>query len=89
MTEETKIKQQIKAYLDLKGVMWWYNLAGIGAKKGLPDLFALKDGTLYGIEVKTQTGRLSVHQERFLEELKVEKAVPIVARRLEDVMYYL
>lgn len=86
MTEETATKHAIKDYLNLKRVTWWYNLAGIGAYKGLPDLFAVYKGVIYGIEVKTAKGKLSEWQGDFLERLKDAGGVAIVARSLEDVM---
>lgn len=86
MTIETSTKIAIKDYLNLKRVMWWYNLAGIGAHKGLPDLFALHNGVLYGIEVKAPKGKVSDHQADFLVQLNRAGAVPIVARSLDDVM---
>ncbi len=86
MTEETSLKHAIKDYLGYKGVMHWYNLAGMGAYKGLPDIFALHRGKLYGIEVKAPRGVVSGHQEAFLSKLKEEGGVSIVARSLDDVM---
>lgn len=86
MTLETSIKHAIKDYLTLKGIFWWYNLAGLGAQKGIPDLFALKDGTLYGLEVKTPQGVVSGHQEAFGEWLTKAGGIFLVVRSLDDVM---
>ena len=54
---------------------WWHHPAGgyrspieaaifkgIGAKPGLPDLFLLRQGKLYGLELKPEGGRLSPTQ---------------------------
>lgn len=38
-----------------------------GAPKGYSDLTAIKDGKVYFIEVKTETGKLSKEQANFLE----------------------
>jgi len=86
MTEETGTKHAIKDYLSLKGVFWWYNLAGIGAYKGIPDIFALHKGVLYAIEVKAQKGKVSDAQADFLVRVNRAGGVPLVARSLEDVM---
>lgn len=37
------------------------------AKKGAPDIIVLKDGTVYGLEVKTATGKLSESQKHYAE----------------------
>ena len=86
MTPETSTKYAIKDYLNLKGVFNWYNLAGMGAMKGIPDMFALHKGVLYGIEVKAPKGKVSDHQADFLVRLNRAGGVPIVARSLDDVM---
>ena len=87
MTKETAIKRQIKDYLNYKKYLWWWNLQGLGAKPGLPDLMVLgADGQLYMIEVKSPVrGKLSMHQLEFLNEAKRNGAKVIVARKSEDV----
>ena len=89
MTKETVLKNQIKQYLDLKHYRHWHNLQGIGSYKGLPDRFVLHKGVLYGIEVKSPTGKLNENQQHFQMELKNNGGVPITARALEDVMMFL
>ena len=86
MTPETSIKTAIKDYLNLKRVFWWYNLAGIGAYKGLPDIFAIHKGVIYGIEVKAPRGRLSDYQIDFGSRFGDAGGKFIVARSLDDVM---
>lgn len=86
MTIETATKHAIKDYLSLKGIMWWYNLAGMGAQKGIPDLCALHKGTFYAIEVKTPKGKVTDSQADFLVRTNRAGGVPIVARSLDDVM---
>ena len=89
MTQETITKQQIKAYLNLKGYFWWYNLAGIGAQKGIPDMFVLHKGILFAVEVKTSTGNLSTWQTQFLENVNDHGGMPVVARSVEDIIKFL
>jgi hypothetical protein len=43
-------------------------MAGLGVKRGLPDLFGLKAGKLIAIELKSPTGRLSKHQRAAIAE---------------------
>ena len=89
MTKETILKKQIKQYLNLKRCFWWYNLQGMGAYKGVPDIFVYKKGMLYAIEAKAPKGKTSPYQDAFLELIKENNGVPIIAKRLEDVMEYL
>ena len=89
MTPETGLKHAIKDYLSLKGVFWWYNLAGIGAMKGIPDMFALRGGKLYAIEVKAPKGVLSGYQTEFLAAVESAGGVSVVARSLDDIIKYI
>lgn len=41
-----------------------------GLPKGFSDLFAVKDGRIYFLEVKTETGRPSEEQLRFLAVMR-------------------
>jgi hypothetical protein len=86
MTPETQLKSQIKDYLDLKGIFHFPILQGLGAAKGIPDRIAVKDGVVYGIEVKAPKGRMSEHQQRFRDQLIAAGGQYIEARCLEDVM---
>lgn len=89
MTPETQLKKTVKDYLNLKHYFWWWNFASIASYKGLPDIFVLYDNILYGIEFKSPKGKLSDNQIFFMEKLKEYGGVPIIAKKLEDVMYHL
>jgi hypothetical protein len=88
MTPETALKPQIKDYPDLKGVFHFPIMQGLGAKPGLPDRVAVKDGHFMGIEIKAPNGRLSEHQKRFRDELVAAGGTYVEARSLEDVMAF-
>lgn len=69
-TEETQIKKSIKDFLMIQGWFVYHNLnAGIGVKRGLSDLTALKNGITLWIEVKSQKGKQSIHQREFQEDI--------------------
>jgi hypothetical protein len=55
------------------------------ARKGVPDIIAIKAGTFYGIEVKTPTGRLSEDQHQFGKDLILAGGQYVVAKSIEDV----
>lgn len=52
---------------------------------GMPDILALKDGVLYGIEVKTSKGRQSPEQKDWAIRIEEAGGVYILARSWEDV----
>lgn len=86
MTPETSLKKTIKDWLTIKRYFFWYSLQGLGAQKGIPDIFVLKEEKLYGIEAKSPRGKLSESQQHFKNELENNGGVYIIARSLEDVI---
>jgi hypothetical protein len=55
--------------------------------RGVADILGvLPSGQLLAIEVKTPTGRVSVEQKIFLDEINKKKGLAFVARSLEDVI---
>jgi hypothetical protein len=44
-------------------------MAGLGVKRGLPDIFGLRAGELIAIELKSPTGCLAKHQCETIAEL--------------------
>ena len=84
MTEETKIKQDIKEYLRKRGVFFYHNLACLGSYKGIPDITAIYKGKVYQIEVKTPTGKLSYVQQQFRDKWQ-EQGGALIIGGLEQV----
>ena len=56
---------------------------------GLPDLFAIKDGLLLGVEVKRPGKKPTEIQERMLGELREHGAATVVATCIEDLRNYI
>lgn len=86
MTEETKLKQDIKKYLRLKGWFVYHNLAGIGVYPGIADFVTIKDGHVVQIEVKAPKGRQSENQINFANEWTGHGGSYIVVHNLDEVM---
>lgn len=87
MTEETIIKRQIKQALGMvPDCFVYYNLQGLGAYKGVPDMTIIKGGIYYALEVKTPRGRMSEHQERFKEEVELAGGKYFVVTSPEEVL---
>ena len=97
--KESEIQSQIIRYLDAKGYIYWRNYVGPiirGRGKfmsknpmaGLPDIIAFlkTHHRMVGIEVKTETGKLSEKQVMWLAKLKEAGCLCIVARSVKDVM---
>ena len=84
---EKIITAQIRAYLRFKKIFHWKAWQGLGSEKGVPDILGvLPDGRALLIEVKTARGRVSPHQEKFIQAARAAGALVIVARCVEDVM---
>ena len=85
-TEETAIKSQVKDYLRLRGIFFYYNLQGVGAFKGLPDMAMHFEGQVHHLEIKKLKGVLSEHQQKFREQCELDGISYHVIRSLEDLM---
>ena len=85
-TLETQVKQQVKEYLDIKHIFWFYNLQGLGAFKGIPDMCMFFRGKALFLEIKTPKGKLSYHQKIFQEQCFLNSIEYYVITSLEDLM---
>jgi hypothetical protein len=59
-------------------------LKGMGTKAGWPDLILIRDGGVYGLEIKRPAGRLSPAQEAAHAELRRAGMVLAVAYGLDE-----
>ena len=82
---ESIILAQIRQYLQLHGYLVIRMQQGLGSHKGLSDLVCIRGGRVVFVEVKTPTGRLSVHQEGFRGAVEMHGGEYLVARSIEDV----
>lgn len=97
---ETTIQQHVVKLLEAYGrsdVCWWsvpngglrnrlvaIQLKREGARRGAHDLMLLISGHLHTLELKTETGRVSVDQAAFAERIQRAGGTPHVARGLDD-----
>jgi hypothetical protein len=85
--KEKDITHQIRSVLKTFGIFHYKNHGGLGSAPGLPDITGcLKDGRGFWIEVKTDKGRLSPHQERFIANINDAGGLAFVARSVDDVI---
>jgi Holliday junction resolvase len=57
-----------------------------GFVSGAPDLIVLKDGKVFFLEIKTQTGRVRASQKLFAERLRRQGFDYFVIRSLDDAL---
>ena len=97
--KESEIQKTILDYLRLQGYFCWRNqTVGIFKRStgtyipsqnvGSPDIFCLH-GELYGIEVKSATGKLSEYQKQWRDRFEKAGGKYIVCRSLEDIQKHL
>lgn len=99
MAQEAKIQKAILDYLTYKRVFHWRQNSGAMpiaspggrrfvrfGKVGAPDIFVLKGGTLYGLEVKAPKGDQNENQSKYETEFKQAGGHYHVVRSLDDVM---
>ena len=73
-------RQNSGAFTDTKG--HFYRFSSV---LGMPDVFVLKEGKLYGIEVKDVKGRQNENQIQFQSDFEKNGGVYVLARSLDDV----
>lgn len=93
-TKEKEIVASILQYLHLRKVFCWRHNTGGFFKDdhfyrfgdiGSPDLFAIKNKVIFGIEVKSEKGKQTDSQKKWQEEFEKAGGVYLVVYRLEDV----
>jgi hypothetical protein len=97
MGPEQTIQRAILEYLNWKHIFCWKNnTAGIYVKArntyipshapGVSDILGiLPSGRFLAIEVKSPTGRVSPHQQQFIERINAAGGLAFVARSVEEV----
>lgn len=68
--KERDLQRQIRNMLDQFGWKTAVSWTSIHSPKGWPDLYAVRGPVFVAIEVKTEKGRLSAHQEAWLAALR-------------------
>jgi hypothetical protein len=84
--KEKDITMQIRNLLKTFQIFHWKNHGGPMGAKGVPDILGCFQGKFLGIEVKTENGRLSPEQDRFIKNLNDAGGIAFVARSVDDVI---
>jgi hypothetical protein len=85
-TPENAVKARIKGWLKDQQIFYWSNAAGPYSVHGIPDLMAIKDGVLSGIEVNRPGGRATPHQLRFIAAIQAAGGKAAVCDTLDAVL---
>lgn len=98
-SSEQEIQKSILEYLTLRRVFAWRNNSGAmpiesnGSKRfirfgtiGSPDIFAIKDGKVYGLEVKKPKGKQSDGQVLFQEGMQKAGGIYAVVHSIDEVI---
>jgi len=86
---EKEITASIRAFLKAHRIFHWKVWQGLGSQKGVSDIVGLYEGRFFAIEVKTEKGKLSEDQAKFLKLVVINGGNGFVARSLDDVVKYL
>ena len=85
--KEKDITMQIRNVLKMYGIFHWKVFQTLGATPGISDILGvLPGGRMLAIEVKTEKGKLSPHQERFIQNVNDNGGLAFVARSFDDVV---
>ena len=91
---EAEITRAIRSLLHGLRIFHWKQHQGLGSTPGVPDIIGIvpasacreKAGCLLGIEVKTDKGRLSKDQEKYIGRINREGGLAFVARCVDDMI---
>jgi len=86
--KEAEITQSIRGYLSIKGIWHYkhYNGGKCQGKKGISDIIGCYQGRFLAIEVKTENGKVSEPQQKFIDEVNQVGGIAFVARSVDDVI---
>jgi len=83
---ETEIKSQCKDYLTWTGWFTFPILQGLGARKGICDSIAVKDGRVLFIEYKTERGKQSPYQVEFQKQIELHGGTYWLIHSLDELI---
>lgn len=85
MNPETRIQNKISNYLRQNGILYW-RIHNNPSMTGFPDILVCYKGVFIGLEVKTETGRPTLQQEKVMNDIELYGGgIARVVRSIEDV----
>lgn len=96
---EKQVLKSITDFLGYKKLFWWRNNSGAVisnykgkermfrfGSKGSPDVFFLKNGTIYGIETKGSKSKQSPEQKEWQTKFEKEGGIYFLCYSLDDLV---
>lgn len=84
-TEESRLEQQVGAYMAKRRVWKLARYQAQASQNGLPDRIYLYKGYLLGFELKTDKGEPTTLQERKLECINENGGIGLIITKVEEV----
>ena len=84
--KEADITRQIRNYLMIRRIWHWKHWGGPMSPKGVSDIIGIYKNRFLAIEIKTEKGKVTKHQARFLKAVEDNGGIAFVARSVEDVI---
>ena len=86
LTPEGQLTAAIRGLLRSLGIFHYKAWGGPMSAPGIPDLICCFRGRMVGIEIKTETGRVSEYQQAFIDRINEAGGLAFVARSVDDVI---
>jgi len=86
MTPEGSLTKSIRDLLRALGVFHWKEFQSLGSPPGISDILGVYQGKFLAIEVKAPKGKPSLAQTDFLNRVREEGGIAILAYSIEDVI---
>ena len=83
---ENDVKRQVKDYLSIKKYYHFPILQGLGAKKGIPDIIAIKNNRVLFLEIKKPGGKQSEYQKQFQADIEGHGGEYYTVKSLDDLI---
>lgn len=80
MTPESKVKAEIKTYLESIGVYYFMPFGSAYGRRGVPDFIVCHQGRFVGIEAKSETGTATKWQDKEIAAIRAAGGIALVAR---------
>ena len=83
---ERDLTRQVRDFLRVLGAWEVKHRAGLGDRRGVPDVLACYRGRFVALEIKAPKGRLTPQQTAELEAVRRAGGIAAEVRSLEDVL---
>jgi len=83
---ENDVKRQVKDYLSIKRYYHFPILQGLGAKRGIPDIIAIKNNRVLFLECKRPGGKQSDYQKQFQADIEGHGGEYYTVKSLDDLI---